>query len=229
MYQLNLLDRDVLITPAEVIRKSPVDHTMDPLRLVHAIEIAEERFVIPLLGAGFYAALARAKNVTVTAGNIADLQQKVGVNEELEEGDIVNASEFLDAGSLALWRERLWKFTAECVRYIAIPENYASLTSEGLMRHNPIVPVIGATAGSSASIGKEEAKWLMDKWLQDRITPLQESLKGYLCLNKAKYPLYGGDCGGYGDCAGDSGTGTGRKTEWVTGLYDDDQTHCSWP
>lgn len=224
MYRLNLTYRNVLITADEVIARTPTSHTIDPEKVQHAIEIAEERFIVPVLGANFYDALAEEKNQHVTASNKAALQAEIDAAfagtqpYELQEGDIVNAAEFLSQPNRNLWNGYLWKLTAECVRFTAIPEAYAQFTSSGIMKPNTSTGSIGMSeAGKGVGVDLRDAKWLVDKWLQDRIDPLIESLKRYLCRNRGVYSLYAGAC--Y-DCGEE--TGHSRKTAWVLGIYDDD-------
>lgn len=204
MYNVNLLPRRVLITPAEVINNIPTDEVLGIKKVLYAIEIAEERFVRPALGYDFYEALATQKNTTVTSGNIADLQAKLDAQRAadavrqpyiLTVGQMLNATEFLTtAAYLTLWNERLVKFIAECVRFVALPENYAQFTNQGIMKNNPAIAVISDKQNDSASIGLADVKFLMDKWIQDRIEPLQTSLHLFLCKNAANYPLYGNKC-----------------------------------
>ena len=225
MYRLNLTYRNVLITADEVIARTPTSHTIDPDKVQHAIEIAEERFIVPVLGANFYDALAEEKNRHVTAGNKAALQAIIETAFAgsqpyvLLEGDIINASEFLSEANRKLWNGHLWKLVAECVRFTAIPEAYAQFTASGIMKPNTSTGSIGMTdAGKGVGVDLRDAKWLVDKWLQDRIDPLIEALKRYICRNRGNYPHYGGTCEG----CGEDGNSNSRKSSWVLGIYDDD-------
>lgn len=229
MYRLNLTYRNVLITADEVIARTPTSHTIDPDKVQHAIEIAEERFIVPLLGANFYDALAEEKNKHVTADNKTALQAQINAAfagsepYELQEGDIVNAAEFLTEANRKLWNGHLWKLVAECVRFTAIPEAYAQFTSSGIMKPNTSAGSIGMSeAGKGVGVDLRDAKWLVDKWLQDRIDPLIEALKRFICRNKGSYPLYTQPCAGCGDGASNDS----RKTGWVLDIYDDEHKGC---
>ncbi|MFA6060035.1 MAG: hypothetical protein WC756_17665 [Taibaiella sp.] len=227
MYQRNLIDRNVLITPQEVIKKTPGSQTLDVAKYMNAIEIAEERFVRPALGSEFYDYLIDAKNVVVTSGNIVVLQAVIngayGVAETtpdslLKVGDVVNAYEFLLEADQKLWKTYLWKIVAECVHFVAIPENYAQFTSQGINKNNPIASIIENSSNESVGISLSDAKWLMDKWLEDRINPMINAMHVWLCKYKDNYPRYDRECvcDNDGDIIGNNVGG------WITDLYDDD-------
>lgn len=223
MYSLNLLDRNVLITADEVIKKVNVT-AIDPHLFLSAIEIAEERFVRPLLGSDLYEDMIDQKNVVVDAGNKAGLQAHIVLRDknsiyQLQDGDIVNAWELLDdpIEYQALWKERLWKFVAECVYFIALPENYAQFTTQGMVKNNPVGSVIGEKSSGSVGIDLKDIKYLNDKQLLERINPLQHSLEEYLCKNISKFPKYPSSKCQSCDTEGKKEV---RTTSWVTGMYD---------
>ncbi|KAA5532646.1 hypothetical protein F0919_17855 [Taibaiella lutea] len=228
MYQRNLISRKVLITPQEVISKTSSSNTIDAGKYLSAIEIAEERFIRWAIGSDYYDHLIDSKNVLVDSINKADLQAKINVSyrlaadstnpdSQINIGDVINASENLSATDKKLWDTYLWKLTAECVRFVALPENYAQFASQGIMKNNPETALIGDKASMSVGIDLKDAKWLMDKWLEDRINPLIASMHIWLCKNKADYPKYTKKC----ECEED-GIATEGKTSWVTSIYDDD-------
>lgn len=225
MYRLNRTYRNVLITPEEVIAKSPSDNTISIRKYLNAIEIAEERFIRPAICSKFYDAISAEKNKVVTDDNKADLQTEINAafagseTYQLKVGDIINASEFLSENNKLLWNTYLWKLTAECVRFTAIPEAYADFTEQGIMKNNPAIPSIGDKANESASIDLKDAKWLMDKWLMDRMDPLTAAMQMWICEHKGNYPLYCNDCG----CGDADGISVERKTDWITSIYDDDE------
>jgi len=221
MYSLNLLDRNVLITSDEVIKKVNIT-AIDPHVFLSAIEIAEERFVRPVLGFDLYEDMIAQKNVTVDDGNKNSLQPNIQITDSagdytLQNGDIVNAFELMtNADYQTLWKERLWKFVAECVYFIALTENYAQFTTAGMIKNNPIGSVIGDKSSASVGIDLKDIKYLNDRQMMDRINPLQASLQEYLCRNRTKYPKYPAS-----NCQECKTETTTRNTSWVTGIYDD--------
>jgi hypothetical protein len=224
MHKINNLQRPVLITTDEVIFHAHKGHTLDPEMISNAIIIAEERFGRQALGYDFYEHLVNQKNTVVTADNLADLQTKVNADKypgasdvTLQAGMIVNAAEFLNTANQNLWKQLLWKFIAECVMLVALPEGFVQFTSEGAV-HKQAQGGAMTPAGTSVTPGLGSMKWAMDKKLMDRIDRLQEALHVWLCKNYADYPLYRKPC----DCSAD-GTPYKRKTNLVMGIYDEDE------
>ena len=215
MYRLNLLPRTVLITTDEVIALGPTDSNPDPRNLLNAIQIAEERFIKPLLGKALYDDIRKSKNTVVTADNVTELTEAVnegntGDTIVISAGDIINAIELVENEDyVELWNEQLWKLVAECVVYIATPTNYSKHTATGEMVNNP--KSISNEGSGANSVDLPDVKWKLDQLLQNRIEPLVASLKEYLCENRASFPLYKGHCGRK-DMNGISVNG---KTAWV--------------
>lgn len=225
MYSLNLLDRNVLITADEVVKKVNVS-SIDPHVFLAAIEIAEERFVRPLLGYDLYEAMIAQKNVVVTEENMADLQEHITLKDEngiyrLKEDDIVNALElFTTASYKTLWKERLWKFTAECVYLLCISENYAQFTTQGIVKNNPSPAFMeSGSKGQSSGIDLKDVKWLTDSAMMGRIEPLRVALQEYLHRNGTLFPLYRVNC--------NDEVKPARTTGWVTGIHDK-KRHNGW-
>lgn len=228
MYALNLTGKPVLITPPEILKKTGTNNNLDSGKLLPGIEIAETRFVqnADCLGHEFYEAMTAEKNREVTSSNITQLQtlfnnqHTVTTAPILKVGDIVNAAEFLSANSLKLWVTHLWKYVAECARYVAIPDNYVDFTSEGMQKNNPIGSAIDTSAQTTVGASLADVKFLMDKWLMERIAPLRDALKHYLDRNADIYPHW----------RTTSGTGS-KKTAYVDlSIYrDQDQgPGCVW-
>ncbi|WPV66276.1 hypothetical protein [Chitinophaga sp. LS1] len=221
MYRLNPLMRDVLITSDEVIFHAPTKHTLDPRTIEQSIIIAEERIIRPALSDDLYYAMVEQKNQTVTTANKEALEQQV--NDSLPEGsdpvvlsigDIVNAFEFLNEDYLKLWKQHLWKLTAEVVMLGATPESFVQFGSAGVIH---TVPASGPmnTAGE-VSPELRSVKWLMDKKMMDRIDPLTQAMHEWICRNKIKYPSYQKECG-----CDSKGVAYKRKSDIVLGIYDD--------
>jgi hypothetical protein len=226
MYRLNILSKNVLITPDEVINQASTKHTIDHRTLMPHIIIAEERFVRPALGYDFYQSLISEKNRAVTADNKSTLQASINSSIDtgemvvLQEGQIVNSSSFLSSDNQKLWTEGLlWKLVAEAVMIMAFPDGFVQFGSEGVVHNKPVASPIAA--GSELTPELRTVKWMMDKKLADRIDPLREAMHQWLCkaklADKSKYPLYCKEC----DCNAD-GIAYKRKSEFIIGVYDDD-------
>lgn len=231
MYRVNPLLRNVLITNDEVIFHAPTKHTLDVRMVQNSIIVAEERILRPALGVELYTALIDQKNKEVTDLNKDELETQI--NDSLPEGaaditltvgDIVNSRNYLSAENLSLWKQHLWKLTAECVITAAFPEGYVQFASEGAVHTTPQAgPMTNATITSPEL---RSMKWMMDKKNMDRIDPLREAMHQWLCLKKkadsSLYVLYTKFC----DCDVD-GVAYKRKTDIVLGLYDEeDNKNC---
>jgi hypothetical protein len=221
MYRVNQLFRNVLITVDEVIFHAPTKHTLDPRMIEQSIIVSEERLVRTALSDDLYYAISDEKNRTITADNKAAIESLVNASMPsgseavvLAEGDIVNAMEFLSADNLSLWKQHLWKFTAECIMLTASPEAYLQFSSEGLIHGAP--PAGPMTTATVVSPELRSVKWIMDSKMRDRIDPLTESMHAWICRNKAKYPLYKKEC----DCDS-NGIAYKRKSDIILGLYDE--------
>lgn len=230
MYRINLLNRNSLITPEEVIAKMASDQDVDARQILQNIEIAEERFIANIIGNKFYEDLIAKKNKKVTDLNkstILDLingQQESNnlcpiYGEDLKVGMIINATEFWsDAAYLELWERFLWKLTSECVDYMTIVPSWLRHTSSGQMLNNP--KVIGASGASSGD--SKDIQFKMTSFIQDRIDPLTERMHLWICERKSSYPLYGKECPSC-DQEDDSADGISHrvKTNIILGLYDE--------
>lgn len=228
MYRLNPLLRNVLITADEVVFHAPTKQTIDVRLIEQSIIIAEERFIRPLLGYGFYTALCNSKNLLITGANKA--AQEILINDSLTEGSpavvlaegmLVNSYKYLTLHNQALWTEQLWKLIAECVMLVATPEGFIQFGSVGA-HHNQ--SAAGPMSGEGVvTPDLRSMKWMMDKKMMDRISPLLESLHNWFCYwrkeDRTRYSLYTAAC----ECDHD-GTAFKRKTDIVTGVYDDDIT-----
>lgn len=235
MYRVNPLMRNVLITTDEVIFHAPTMHTLDSRMIEQSIIVAEERFLRPTLGFSFYEALIDQKNLEITSGNMAAQQALLdasmpmppeGVtNPVLAEGDIVNAWEYLSADNKSLWKQVLWKFAAEAVLLLSLPEGFVQFTSAGAVHNQPSTGPMSTTGVVTPEL--RSVKWAMDKKLMDRIDPLQQAVHIWLCKKKeddsSKYPLYKKDC-----ACDENGVAYKRKTDVILGLYDDEDnsTNC---
>jgi hypothetical protein len=223
MYRLNQLQRNVLITPDEVIFHAPTDHTCDSRKIINAIIIAEERFIRPALTYELYEQLIDEKNLVITSGNIAATRTAIEAatdsNITIKAGDIINAAEYLPTASLKLWKQHLWKLVAECVLLIAMPDAFVQFGSSGVIHPNPPAGPMTTSGVVTPSLGA--VKWTMDKKLMDRIDPLTEAMHLFICKNKTLYPNYDRAC----DCDS-KGVAYKRKTNYVLRIYDDEPKNC---
>jgi hypothetical protein len=230
MYNYNPLMRNVLITTNEVIFHAPTKQTLDPRTIQNSIIIAEERFIRPALCHDFYEALLAEKNKEVTTENKESLQTQI--NESLPEGSepvvltvgsIVNAWEYLSSDNQVLWKQHLWKLTAECVMLLAVPEAFVQFSSEGVIHAAPVASPLNTTGVSTPEL--KSVRWAMDKKMMDRIDPLLEAMHTWLCHTRksepAKYPFYCKEC-----ACDHNGVAYKRKSDIVLGLYDDEDYNC---
>lgn len=214
----------MIITADEVIFHAPTKQTLDVRMIEQSIIVAEERLIRPALGFDLYTAIIDSKNKVVTAGNLSALQAELSAAvpdsatlTTLKEGDIVNAMEYLSAENLALWKQHLWKLTAECVMLLAFPEGFVQFGSEGTVHSQP---ASGPMSTGMVTPELRSIKWAMDKKMMDRIDPLREAMHQWLCkkqkADSTLYVLYTSPC----DCDVD-GVAYKRKTDIVLGLYDE--------
>jgi hypothetical protein len=187
MYRKNNLQRNVLITFDEVIFHAPTQHTIDKRMVEPSIITAEERFIRTEIGFKLYNELVTAKNVEVTALNIDTLKAQTKIYDLLE-GEIVNGFGFMSTAQQKLWKQQLWKLTAEAVMTSAFPEGFVQMGSGGAFHNNPPAGLM-VTSGFVTPLSSS-MKWQLDKKILDRISPLIDSLHNYLCINKADFALY---------------------------------------
>jgi hypothetical protein len=221
MIGVNPLRTKVLITTDEVIFHAPTDHTLDPRVVLQSIIIAERRFIKPIVGSSVYSDLISNKNLLVTSSNKAALQVIVNAGRSadrkeiiLNTGDYVNSDTYLNEQQQDLWYNYLHKIVAECVWFCSLPVNRARFTSSGVVKNHP--ETITAEK-ESVTVDLKDLKHLLDKGLQERITPLIDDLHEYMC--DVGYPGYTRDCG----C---KTTTTQKMSGVLFGLYDDEKKCC---
>lgn len=226
MYRINYLQRNVLITPDEVIFHAPTDHTVDARKIESAIIIAEERFIRPALTYELYEQLVTEKNRTISTANKTETQTTINTSltrnsemVQLHVGDTVNAVEYMFSASQRLWKEHLWKLVAESVMLMAMPDAFVQFGSAGVIHATP--PAGPMTTTGMVTPQLAAVKWTMDKKLMDRIDPLTEAMHLFICKNKALYPNYDRPC----DCDS-KGVAYKRKTNFVLGIYDEEPKRC---
>ncbi len=226
MYRINPLMRNVLITTDEVIFHAPTKHTLDPRTIQNSIIIAEERFIRPALSSAYYEYLCGIKNKEVTADNKSAIEAEITNSLPagsdpvvLEVGDIVNSRNYLTGHDLNLWKQHLWKLIAEAVVLVSFPEGFVQFTSEGVVHNAP--PAGPMTTSGVVSPDLKTVKWSLDKKIQLRIDPLLEAMHNWICERKIYYPVYGKPC----DCDA-SGKSIGKRSDWVLGIYDDEENDC---
>lgn len=220
MHNLNKLMRNTLITYEEVLFHAPTKHAMDIRMVESSIIIAEERFIRPELGFDLYDAILSYKNKIVADENeIALLQPLLPAGTMLAVGDLVNAFEFLPPAYLALWKQHLWKLTAECVITSAYPEGFVQLGAEGAFHNSPPAGLM-VTSGFVSPL-LTSMKWSIDKKVKDRIAPLLQSMHNYFCKNKSDFALYKGICA---ECVDENKQL--KYTGVALNIYEEDEEEC---
>lgn len=223
MYRKVPFTRSVLITTDEVIHHCGNVHIQDPRRIQDSIIVAEERFIREFIGFEFYETLRAAKNVVVTSGNKAGLETDINatVTEAitLAAGDIVNARELLAGANLLLWDEYLWKLIAECVMFMAFPENYSDFGAQGIVHNNPTA--VGFDGAKTQTPELKTIQWQMDKKLMERIDPMLARMHQWICKKKKADPSLYTDYTKTCDCDED-GISTQRKSDILLDIYGDE-------
>lgn len=210
MYNLNSLPRKVLITYEEVLEQSTLGAKSDASNIRQAIQIAEERFIVPLLGWELYNDFREKKNVLVGETNLAYLQDKVGKTPVLRIGQYVNAIELVDTiWYQSLWIEHLWKITAEAVAYVSNPTNWVKQEAAGILMSNPKTPLSDGAGANSVDL--KDLKWIQDNALMNRIDPLISGMKGWIGLHSTYFPLWPRDSA----CCGEQESQVERKSPYV--------------
>jgi len=243
MLGINPISRNVLITPDECTAKLE-NGSIDSKKWVACIEVAEAKFVLPILGWNMYQDICAQKNVAVTSGNIVALQvtftAQFGTdpvtslpNVILTEGMVVNGPELISAtpAYATLWNQALWNFVYQCVHALALPGNYAQFTSSGIQKSNPLDSAIGSTAAANVGISLKDLQFLMDNQLLDRINTAQNYLEWWICANSTLFPLYPiCNCEKYKPVTrgGGSGLTPARPTTFVNIYEDDDRRRGRW-
>ena len=225
MYRVNPLKRNVLITPDEVLFHSDQTEMPNEKNILSAIIIAEERFIKRLICKDLYEDFRERKNVVVTTVNITALQTTVDEAGgkpivTLKAGDILNAIENVtDVWYVNLWNEYLWKICAEAVMFTSMPTRWLQTKPTGEMLNSP--QTIGGDGRDSQSGELKDVRWKMDKILQDRIQPLLDSMKLYLCENADEFEKFNchDDCPEE-DCDDQDDVSYKNKGGWIHGIYD---------
>lgn len=201
MYSVNTCTTPVLITPDECMRQFS-GNKLDPNIWSSSIEIAEERFVRPVLGDDLYNDICSEKNILLTSGNLATYQDLIntqnGANAQtLQVGWYINAYElFANSGNntnyASLWTTCLWKFCYEAVFFVALAENYVKMTDSGVIKNNPTPGFIDSNSsqGTSAGANLKDIKYMRDDTMLQRISIMRDKTINYLYDNYALFPLY---------------------------------------
>lgn len=236
MYAINPTSRNTLITPDECTAKM-ANTALDSKKWAACIEVAETKYVLPVLGWAFYNDLCDKKNVVVTSSNIAALQaiftaqfgtQIDGTTPQviLTEGMIVNSPNLASMTTVytTLWNQALWNFVFNCVYLVALPENYAQFSNSGVQKSNPLDSAIGEASAKSVGITLNDLKFLDNNKLLDRVNPSQTYLEWFLCANKGDYPLLPSDtCEKYSTTNTDGTNGlTPARPSTFINIYEDD-------
>jgi len=237
MYSINPTSRFTLITPDECTAKLP-QSSLDSTKWQAAIEIAEARFAIPVLGWDMYTDITNQKNIIINSGNIATYQaifdtqfgyQIDGTTPRvvLVVGQIVNSVDLITTtpSYVTLWNQALWNYVFNAVWFVALTENYSQFTSSGIQKSNPLDSAIGTVPSQNVGISLADLRYLSDRWVLDRINVLQRYMEQFICKNKPLYPLYPQEnCSAKWDKTGDN-----LRTTTFIDIYEDcwDRDVCS--
>lgn len=230
MYRLNKTNRNVLITPDEVIFHAPTTGEEGERQILNNIIVAEERWISEALGFDFYEHLINSKNRRVNAENKSELLEKIKVSyaemgiefsdEILKNGMIVNSIDFItDEWVKKLWNQYLWKITAECVDLMAIIPSWLKTSASGQQMQNP--KTIGSMDQKSASGERADVKMKMDNALLERIEPMLKRMHEWLCKHKAHFPLYTKSCDDCECCRDEKSNNVTPNAGFAFGHYDD--------
>ncbi|HAN37437.1 MAG TPA: hypothetical protein DCQ29_00925 [Chitinophagaceae bacterium] len=188
-------------------------------RIKKVIIVAEERFIRDILGYDFYESLLAEKNKFVTDTNKVELQTVVRAENNsldvFQGGELINSASLLSEANRKLWRMHLWQLVAECVLMVAYPDNYADLSSQGLVHNTPKFDGLPVGAGAITPELKT-LKYLQQNMLKGKIGPLIENMHKFICKQKHLYPLYDKDCNC--DASGRSYQGNGPM---ILDIYQD--------
>jgi hypothetical protein len=205
MYRINYTPTPVLITVDEVLTLAPIDQNADIRYLKSSILIAEQRFVMPVLGSVMYQDLVSQKNVQVTSGNQSSLLTSINASlaqygknpitlAELPVGTWVNAIEQTNTtnGNYAqLWTSYLWQVCAECVTMMSLPHTWARSNAQGVQNNNP--KTLGSDGQGSASVSRKDMEFLINDFLQSRINPLIAAMQLWICQTGG-FTKFSGNC-----------------------------------
>lgn len=234
MYLINKLNRNVLIMTDEVLFHAPTDQEIDDRQILSNIIVAEERWIANVLGNTLYEFFIDAKNKVINSNNQASILALINADHairgldaiilsDLKIGMIINAIEFVtDPWLVKLWNRFLWKLTAECVDVTATIPSWVRHTSAGQMKNNP--NVLGGNGTNSASADLKEVELKVRRAIQDRIDPLMERMKMWICINQDNFTFYNVNCKGFSTNNLDNeldGISHVRKTNIITDLYKD--------
>jgi hypothetical protein len=160
-----------LIKPAEVVntgvyRPAPTTARFDVNVIAPHILSAEERFLLPVLGADLYEDLVLNQNALESNYNPAV-------------GPIVLKFP-MDAAYESLWTSYLMRYTAFAVFYEVLPFLAVQVSSKGIYQND-------SEFAQNAGIGG--VRFLQDNMMQ-KIDNLKPLLDAYLCKYKADLPLF---------------------------------------
>jgi len=149
-----------------IVRPTPLNSRFDSQLLAPNIALAEERFLLPVLCAKFYADLIAQKTTDDANYNTAvgPIVPKFGTNADYE----------------FLWKNYLQELTARAVMYMSIDDISIQTGSNGLYLNN---------SEYSENAGMAGLKFKEDRQLQ-KIDLCKGRMLRYMCENADKYPLW---------------------------------------
>lgn len=191
MYRINYTGRPTLLSADEVVHKIASEQNVNVRLIIQNIELAEERFVAPAIGAPMYEHLIATKNQKVTSTNRESLlallndsnQGETLTEADLPEGTYINAIEFVtEPGLLALWERYLWRLAAEAVDFMCTMPTWLRHTATGQESNNP--RVIGGDNSGSVAGTQKDVEFKMNVQREQRIGPLIAQMQSWICTNQ---------------------------------------------
>lgn len=190
--------RNTLITPQEVIEYANVSDNMDMKIIRNSIIVAEERFIVPLIGFAAYSAFCSAKNVAIDGTNSATIRAAIDTQNAaygiaaISDADWatvfkVNAIELCSDIYQQVWNQYLLQICAEAVHAQLVVVGWTRTTAAGEMQNAP-KSITGNSDVASASM--KDVKMKQDNIYLSRITPLCNAFKDWMCYTMLALPYF---------------------------------------
>ena len=160
-----------LIKPSEVVnggilRPAPLNSRFDTQLIAPHIQLAEERFVIPVLQPDFYEQLIEIQNP-----NPSNYNPKLGAIEPKFPSD---------SNLETLWKRHLLHYIALCVTLQSLPHIAMQVGSNGITLSD---------STNATNAGPKGLTFLQDTY-QGNIKLKRKTLENYLKKNASFFPLY---------------------------------------
>jgi len=160
-----------LIKAAEVVNQgavqgAPIDSRFDPIQLAPQLHIAEESFLLPVVGQEFYDNLIANRTAGICNYNSSNgaLQNCFPSDPELEK----------------LWTQHLYAYLSRAVVYESLPYIQLKIKSQGVLELN---------GHFSQNAGVKGVDYTMQH-MRGQLDSERARLVKFLCANKDDYPLW---------------------------------------